>query len=81
MPHTFSLGYYTGTKSRIDLKPGCKFKFGFYQKVYVKKLPIWSIEGHEGPFSPRVPKNQPHRVHLGIHLGVYEGPGGSPEPW
>ena len=27
MPHRFSNAYSSGTESRIDLKPGCKFEF------------------------------------------------------
>ena len=42
MPHIISIAYYSGTKSQIDLKPDCKFKFvcchlGFHLGV------------HEGP--------------------------------
>ena len=30
--------YISGTKSRIDLKPGCKFKFVVCLETYLKKL-------------------------------------------
>ena len=45
LPHSISIPYYSGTKSKIDLKPGSKFKFICHQKVYVKKIPIWTMEG------------------------------------
>ena len=34
----------------------------------------------EGPFSPRVPQNKAHKVHLGVHLGVNEGSRGFFKP-
>ena len=78
-PPRIQKGYISGTKYKIDLKPGCKYKFFYFLAVYVKKI---TNLGHgmtlEGIFSQRVPKNQPHRVHLGIHLGVHEGLGGFP---
>ena len=51
-------------------------------ETYLKKL---ISLGHEetlpGPFIPWVPRNLPRWVYVGVHLGVHEGPGGSPEPW
>ena len=37
MPHRFSNAYSSGTESRIDLKPGCKFEFVCCLETYVKK--------------------------------------------
>ena len=31
----------------------------------------WRKSG--GPFFTKGAKNEPHRAHLGVHLGVYEG--------
>ena len=43
MPHRFSNAYSSGTKCRIDPKPGCKFEFVRCLKFYKKK--IWTIKG------------------------------------
>ena len=69
---------FSGTKGRIDLEPGCKFKFVRCLETYVKILVSLDHEGTlEGPFLSRVPWNLPRRVHFGVHAG----PGGSLEPW
>ena len=34
LPHKFSNACSSGTESRIDLKPGCKFKFVFCLEIY-----------------------------------------------
>ena len=61
MAHNILIAYYSGTKSRIGLKPGRKFKFVCRQKVFVKKYQF--VTTLEGSFSPRVPQNQPRTVH------------------
>ena len=67
--------YISGTECPIDLKPGCKFKFLSCLEVYLRKLINLDHEGAlEGPFLPRVLRNLPRRVNLGVH----NGPGGSP---
>ena len=38
LPHSISIPYYSGTKSKIDLKPGSKFKFVRCLETYVKKF-------------------------------------------
>ena len=45
MPQRFSNAYSSGTESRIDLKPGCKFKFVRCLETYVKKLVSFDHEG------------------------------------
>ena len=37
--------YISGTKSPIDLKPGCKFKFVSCLETYLKKLSFWAMKG------------------------------------
>ena len=55
MPHSFSNAYTSGTECRIDLKPGCKFKFVVCLETYLKKLVSLDHEGTlEGPFLSRV---------------------------
>jgi len=45
LPHRFSNAYSSGTEIRIDLKPGCKFKFVRCLETYVKKLVSFDHEG------------------------------------
>ena len=45
MAHRGLITLHLGTKSRIDFKPGCKFKFVHCLETYLKKL---MILGHEG---------------------------------
>ena len=54
--------YSSATECLIDLKPCCIFKF------------VHCLNVLEGLLSTRVPENQPCRVNLRVHLGVYEGP-------
>ena len=55
------------TKARIDLNPGCKFKFVNSQETYKKRLMILGHEGTlQGPFFPIVPWNE----HCWVHFGV-----------
>ena len=62
-------------KKAISLEPSVGL-------VCVKKITNLDHGGAlEGLFSPRVPKNQPQRVPLEVHMGAHEGPVGSPEPW
>ena len=49
------VAFLSGTKSRIDLKPSRKFKFVCHQKVYVKKVPIWTMKGPGEPFFTKSP--------------------------
>ena len=56
MAHQAFKPYISGTKGRIDLKPGSTFKFVRCLETYVKKLVSWDHEGTlEGPFLSRVP--------------------------
>ena len=51
------------------------FKFVRCLEVYKKKLINLDLGGtKEGLLAARVPKNQPRRVNLRVHLGVHEGP-------
>ena len=45
MPHRFSNAYSSGTKGRIDLKPGCKFNFVRCLETYIKKFVSLDHEG------------------------------------
>ena len=55
-PTGFEKSYFSGTKGRIDLKPGCKFKFVRCLETYVKKLVSLDHEGTlKGPFLSGVP--------------------------
>ena len=38
LAHRVKKNYFSGTKSRIDLKPGCKFKFVVCLEFYLKRL-------------------------------------------
>ena len=62
-----SKAYSTGTKCQINLKQLCKFELTWCQKVYLKKMNNLDHGGTvEGIIPPRIPKNQPHRVHVGL---------------
>ena len=51
MPHRFSNAYTSGTEYRIDLKPGCKFKFVVCLETYLKKIgSIGPMSVPDGPF-------------------------------
>ena len=51
--------YFSGTKGRIDLKPGCKFKFVRCLETYVKKLVSLDHEGTlEGLFYQGSPEKK-----------------------
>ena len=71
MTHNISIAYYSGTKSRIDLKPGCEFKFVCRQKFYVKKLPVWPFFT-KGPLKSAL--QGPFRGPFGVSMKEQEGP-------
>ena len=51
--------YFSGTKGRIDLKPGCKFKFVCCLETFVKKLVRLDHEGTlEGLFYQGSPEKK-----------------------
>ena len=69
--------YFSGTKVRVDLKPGCKFKFFCRKKVYVKKndqFGPWKAPG--AIFFTKGPLKSASESQLWVYLGVQvqEGP-------
>ena len=59
MPRKFSNAYSSGTESRIDLNPGCKFEFVRCLETYIKKIVSLDHEGTlEGLFCQWSPEEK-----------------------
>ena len=56
----------------VAKNPYCKFELVFFIETNLRKPNLRPWRNSRGPSFTKDAENQPHRAHLGVHLGVHE---------